>query len=325
MKHFSIKRYEANDYEQWNAFVSQAKNATFLFHRDFMEYHQDRFEDFSLMAFENEKLIAILPANKVQNTVYSHQGLTYGGLVYDDKLKLTSIIEIFKSVLSFLHSNNIEKVLIKLIPSIYHETPTEEINYALFLAEAKLIRRDSMSVIDLSKPYFISKTRKECIRRGIKNQLIIKEDLDFKAFWEEVLIPNLETKHQVKPVHTLEEITKLQQKFPNNIKHFNVYYKNKIVAGTTVFVSKQVAHPQYVSGNTEKNELGSLDFLYHHLITNVFKDIRFFDFGISNENEGKKLNKGLVFWKESFGASTLAHDFYEVETANFDKLNNVTL
>ncbi len=325
MKHFSIKRYEANDYEQWNTFVSQAKNATFLFHRDFMEYHQDRFEDFSLLAFENEKLIAILPANKVQNTVYSHQGLTYGGLIYDDKLKLTSIIEIFESVLSFLHSNNIEKVLIKLIPSIYHETPTEEINYALFLAEAKLIRRDSMSVIDLSKPYFISKTRKECIRRGIKNQLIIKEDLDFKAFWEEVLIPNLETKHQVKPVHTLEEITKLQQKFPNNIKHFNVYYKNKIVAGTTVFVSKQVAHPQYVSGNTDKNELGSLDFLYHHLITNVFKDINFFDFGISNENDGKKLNKGLVFWKESFGASTLAHDFYEVETANFDKLNNVTL
>ena len=325
MKKYIVKRYETKNHSDWNAFISTAKNATFLFNRDFMEYHSDRFEDYSLMIYEEEKLVCVLPANRVGVTIYSHQGLTYGGLIYNDKVKLTSVIEIFKNILSFLNSCKIEKVHIKLIPSIYHETPAEELNYALFLAEAKLVRRDSMSVIDLSKPYFISKNRKKHIRRGISNKLIIKEDLDFKLFWDGVLIPNLEKKHLVKPVHTLEEIINLQQKFPNNIRHFNVYLNDKIVAGTTIFVSKHVAHGQYISGNSDKNLLGSLDFLYNHLITNVFKEKRFIDFGISNEQDGKKLNEGLVFWKESFGSSTLVHDFYEVETANYIKLNSVAL
>ena len=323
MKNYTVRLYHKNDYEHWNVFIGLAKNGTFLFHRDFMEYHIDRFRDYSLIVLDNEKLVAVLPANVVGNEVFSHQGLTYGGLVYNEKLKLAAVIEIFKGILSFLNENKIEQLQLKLIPSIYHQKPAEELNYALFLAEAKLVRRDSLAVIDLSKSYTISKTRKECIRRGIKNNLVIKEELNFKLFWEEVLEPNLDRKHQAKPVHSIVEIEMLQQKFPNNIRHFNVYQDHKIVAGTTIFISENVAHPQYVSGMNNKNELGSLDFLYHHLITSVFKDKRFFDFGISNEEQGQKLNEGLVFWKESFGASIIVQDFYEVETINFTKLENV--
>jgi len=325
VKNYSVQKYQESDYEKWNAFIAQAKNATFLFHRDFMEYHKDRFEDYSLIVLNDEKWVAVLPANVVGNEVFSHQGLTYGGLVYNEKIKLASGIEIFKIVLSFLNENKIKKLQLKLIPSIYHQKPAEELNYALFLVEAQLIRRDSMAVIDLSKPYAISKTRKECIRRGIKNNLVIKEELNFKLFWEEVLEPNLYKKHQAKPVHTIAEIEKLQRKFPNNIRHFNVYRDDKIVAGTTIFISENVAHPQYISGMGNKNELGSLDFLYHHLITSVFKEKRFFDFGISNEEQGEKLNEGLVFWKESFGASTIVHDFYEVETSNYGLLDMVLI
>ena len=325
MKNYTVKLYQNDDYENWNAFIGQAKNATFLFHRDFMEYHNDRFQDYSLIVLDGEKWVAVLPANVVGNTVFSHQGLTYGGLVYKEKVKLASVIGVFKSILSFLNDNKIEKLQVKLIPSIYHQKPAEELNYALFLANAQLIRRDSLAVIDLSKPYKISKTRKECIRRGIKNNLVIKEELNFKLFWEVVLEPNLDKKHQAKPVHTVAEIGMLQQKFPDNIRHFNVYHKDKIVAGTTIFISENVAHPQYVSGMDNKNELGSLDFLYHHLITSVFKEKRFFDFGISNEEQGKKLNEGLVFWKESFGASIIIHDFYEVKTSNCGLLDTVLL
>jgi hypothetical protein len=325
VKNYTVRLYQENDYENWNAFIGQAKNATFLFHRDFMEYHKDRFQDYSLIVVDGEKWVAVLPANVVGNEIFSHQGLTYGGLVYKEKVKLASVIEIFKSILSFLNDSKVEKLQLKLIPSIYHQKPAEELNYALFLAEAQLIRRDSMAVLDLSKPYTISKTRKECIRRGIKNNLIIKEELNFKLFWKEVLEPNLDRKHQAKPVHTTAEIEMLQQKFPNNIRHFNVYQDDKIVAGTTVFISENVAHPQYISGMGNKNELGSLDFLYHHLITSVFKEKRFFDFGISNEERGRKLNEGLVFWKESFGASIIVHDFYEVKTSNYALLDTVLI
>ena len=126
-------------------------------------------------------------------------------------------------------------------------------------------------------------------------------------------------------MHSLEEINLLQANFPKNIRQFNVYFNDKIIAGTTIFESEQVAHAQYISAGENKNELGSLDFLYHHLLTQVFSKKMYFDFGISNENQGKKLNNGLSFWKESFGASTMVQDFYEVETSNFHLLENVLL
>jgi hypothetical protein len=325
VKNYYVKRYQKNDYSDWNSFIGQAKNATFLFHRDFMEYHKDRFEDYSLIVLNGEKWVAVLPANRVGNEVFSHQGLTYGGLIYNEKLKLASVIAIFKSVLSFLNENIIEKLQVKLTPSIYHQKPAEELNYVLFLVNARLIRRDSMSVIDLAKKKLIAKGRQEGIKKGQKNKLEIREVNDFEGFWNAILIPNLAQKHQSKPVHCVEEIVKLKALFPNNIRQFNVYENGIIVAGTTIFETLTVAHCQYISGKEDKNELGGLDLLFHHLITEVFNNKHFFDFGISNENQGRKLNNGLSYWKESFGASTVVQDFYEVETSNYGLLDTVLL
>lgn len=323
MKNYSVKRYQESNYGQWNTFVNQAKNATFLFHRDFMDYHKDRFEDFSLMVFKEEKLVGILPANRLGESVYSHQGLTYGGLVYGENLNLAPVILIFKAILFYLNENKITKIQLKTLPHIYHNKPAEELNYALFLAEAKLIRRDTLSVIDLSKQFQFSKIRKRGIQKGINNGLIIKEENNFESFWNQVLIPNLESRHNAEPVHTLEEIQLLKRHFDKNIRQFNVYFNNEIVAGTTIFESENVAHCQYISKFEKQQNLGSLDFLYDHLINKVFTHKRFFDFGISNENQGKTLNDGLSYWKESFGAGTIVHDFYEVETIHFSKLENV--
>lgn len=324
LKQYKIKKYDTSFYDIWNQFVAESKNGTFLFYRDFMEYHSDRFEDCSLLVFdEKNKLVAILSANRVGNELFSHQGLTYGGLVYKDNLKLEAIINILHDVLKFLNELNFEKITIKCIPSVYHVKPADEILYILFLLDAELKRRDSLAVIDLEKQNSISKGRMEGVSKGIKNDLKIIEESNFEKFWNSILIPNLDEKHSTLPVHSLKEIEYLHSKFPKNIRQFNVYKNNEIVAGTTIFESNQVAHAQYISANSSKNELGSLDYLYYHLMTNVFKDKKFLDFGISNENNGKILNSGLSFWKESFGASSIIQDFYEVEVSKYNNLQNV--
>lgn len=326
MEKYTIKLYEKQHYALWNNFISEAKNATFLFHRDFMEYHKDRFEDYSLLIFnEKQELVGVIAAHKVNNAVFSHNGLTYGGLLLKPKAKLIQALGMFKALLQFLNEKDIETLHIKEIPSFYCSDFSDELKYLLFLTNAKITRVDSLSTINLQKPYFITKTRRESVHRGKKNNLVIKEEIAFELFWNEILIPNLNKKHQAQPVHTAYEIKLLQQRFPNNIRHFNVYHNDRIVAGTTIFINNNVVHPQYVSGNAQKNELGSLDFLYHYLITNVFKDKEFFDFGISNEEGGTKLNSGLLFWKESFGAKTVAQQFYEVATKNYVLLDSVLL
>ena len=325
MKKYHVQKYKSENYVEWNEFVVNSKNATFLFHRDFMEYHQHRFEDFSLLIFDdNQNLKAILPANKLEDVVYSHQGLTYGGLVVNQKTKLQEVIEITFNLLRFLNENEISTLNLKQLPSFYTKFPSEEMEYLSFILNAKLIRRDSLSVLDLKTDYNFSKDRKQAINRGVKNGLIVKEESTFETFWNKILIPNLKQKHGAKPVHSLDEITFLKSKFPNNIRQFNVYKGDKIVAGTTIFIYDNVAKPQYISGNSDKNELGSLDFLYDFLIKE-FKHKSYFDFGPSNEENGRKIKEGILFWKESFGARTMIQNFYEIETKNFSLLEKVLL
>lgn len=326
MKTLSVRLYNKEYYHKWNEFVAQAKNATFLFHRDFMEYHQDRFQDFSLLIFdEKDNLKAILPANRVEDTVFSHQGLTYGGLIVNRKTKLSDFIILFQEVLKFLNENGIKNLEVKVLPLIYSDFPSDEIEYLAFLCKAELIRKDTLSTIDLESDFKYSHGRKQELTKANTLSFEVKEENDFDAFWNEILIPNLNEKHQAKPVHSLSEITLLKKKFPKNIRQFNVYLESKIVAGTTIFETERVAHSQYISGKLNSNTNLSLDFLHHHLITEVFRDKKYFDFGISNENQGQNINSGLLFWKESFGARTITQSFYRFDTKNYEKLNSVLL
>jgi hypothetical protein len=325
VKNYTVRHFISEDFEHWNAFISTAKNATFLFHRDFMEYHADRFQDYSLMVFEEEKLVALLPANKVDNVVHSHQGLTYGGLVLGKNAKLSTTIEVYKSVLKFLFENNIEKLSLKEIPSIYCTVFSDEINYLSHICKSQLLMKHAVSVISLKQDITISKSRRECINRGKKNNLIIKEETKFDVFWNQLLIPNLKEKYNAVPVHSADEISLLQKRFPDNIRHFNVYHNNELVCGTTVFITEKVVKPQYISGNENNNELGSLDFLYDFLINTFSKGKDYFDFGPSHENHGQNIVASINFWKESFGAKSVVQDFYEVETKNYTLLENILI
>lgn len=312
MKKYTVRQYSAEDFGLWNDFIAEAKNATFLFHRNFMEYHNDRFEDFSLLVFEDAKLLAVLPANKVGAELHSHSGLTYGGIIVDKDLKLQVFLDVFKEICQFLKPT-FNKVFFKIIPSIYNTHFSDELLYALFLTDAKLIRRDTLSVIDNSLAENISQKRKYEIRKGEKHNLEVRQTNDFSVFWNQILIPTLEEKHQTKPVHSLEEIQKLHQFFPENIKQFEVYFEGKIVAGTTVFETDNVVHIQYIGSNELRGKLGSVDYLFDYLIKEYKTKKKYFDFGTSNEQQGRVLNEGLTYWKESFGAKPLVQDFYELD------------
>lgn len=282
-----------------------------------MEYHQNRFEDFSLMVFKDNQLIALLPANVVGNQVYSHQGLTYGSFIVSEKAKLFSVTEAFKSVLEFLNSQGLLQLTIHIIPSFYCLLPSDELQYFLFRANAQLVKRDVMMVIDYTYKLKFQKKRREGINKAVRNGLVVKIDNDFDGFWTKILIPNLSNKYGVSPVHTLDEIKVLASKFPKNIIQVNVYKDDVIVAGTTVFLTKTTVHPQYVSANNNKNTYGSLDLLYDYLIELYKDDKNYFDFNTSSEDQGNVLNEGLIFWKESCGARAFTSDVYTIETEVF--------
>jgi hypothetical protein len=323
MQNLKVLRYKSSYKNEWNTFTVDSNQQTFLFQRDFMDYHSDRFHDYSLMIYKQDELVALLPANKVNDRVYSHLGLTYGGLIYNDSLKSKEAIDVLKTIMCYLNQNGIASLTLKELPYVYLNHPVNNpLAYLCFKVKAQLERMDMHSVLDLKfKAY--SRSRKNGYKRGVKHNLVVKETNDFSLFWNQILIPNLDLKHNVKPVHTLEEIQLLKSRFPKQIRQFNVYHNDVVVAGTTIFETKNVAHSQYISGNADKNILGSLDFLHHHLLEHVFAKKAYFNFGMSNENRGQSINEGLQYWKEGFGARSITQGFYKINTANYKLLEDV--
>lgn len=321
MSNYRVEKYTKENRLAWDTFISGAKNATFLFARDFMEYHSDRFTDYSLLVYKDDLLYAVLPANIVGDKLYSHKGLTYGSLVLSKSAKLLYTFEAFKALLAFLNAKAISTLELRNIPTFYNTMPSDELSYFLFKANATLIKRDALMVIDTSNKIKFQKNRREGINKAKRNGLTIAVDDNFEGFWNEILIPNLQKKHGVAPVHSLEEIQMLATKFPDHIKQVNVYKDNVIVAGTTLFLTKTTIHPQYVSGNSDKNAFGSLDLAYDYIINHFDSSKRYFDFNISSEENGTALNSGLIFWKESCGARTYVADNYLIDTACYKTLD----
>jgi hypothetical protein len=321
MSNYRVEKYTKENRLAWDTFISGAKNATFLFARDFMEYHSDRFTDYSLLVYKDDLLYAVLPANIVGDKLYSHKGLTYGSLVLSKSAKLLYTFEAFKALLAFLNAKAISTLELRNIPTFYNTMPSDELSYFLFKANATLIKRDALMVIDTSTKIKFQKNRREGINKAKRNGLTIAVEHNFEGFWNEILIPNLQKKHGVAPVHSLEEIQLLAAKFPDHIKQVNVYKDNVIVAGTTLFLTKTTIHPQYVSGNSDKNAFGSLDLAYDYIINHFDSSKRYFDFNISSEENGTALNSGLIFWKESCGARTFVADNYLIDTACYKTLD----
>jgi hypothetical protein len=311
-KTIDLIEYSQSKKLEWNLFISNSRSNVFMFNRAFMDYHADRFQDNSLMFYKNKKLIAVLPANLSQSVLYSHQGLSFGGLLLSNSTSIFDVLHIFDRITVYCKNNDILKLVYKAIPFIYHQKPMQEDLYALFRLGAKRIGCNLSSTIFLNEKLAFTESRKSGVRKARNASLNCKESVDFKAFWE-ILNENLTKNHGVKPVHSLSEIVSLHAFFPNEIKLFLCFEESKPVAGSVLFISHNVVHVQYISANDIGKQIGALDLLFDYLINNFFDEKYIFDFGHSNENGGQVLNEGLIFQKEGFGGRGHINEVYEIE------------
>ncbi len=296
----------------WNEFISKAKNSHFMFYREYVEYHADRFEDFSVLFYKNAKLIAVMPANIKNQVLYSHQGLTFGGIIVNNSITAIDMLEIFENLIKFMKNKGFHKFIYKCMPHIYHLQPAEEDLYALFINQARLVRRDISSSIILNNHIGYYRGKRSSIIKASKNNLEIFESQDYSAFWS-LLSTVLLNRHGTTPVHSYSEINLLSTLFPNNIKLFVVKKNDELLAGAVIYECNNVAHTQYLANSDLGRDLRALDFLIDYLITDVYANAKYFDLGTSNEDNGRFLNRGLIRQKSSFGARSVVHDFYELD------------
>lgn len=300
---YQLIRYNSNYKEKWDEFINKSKNGTFLLRRDYIEYHKDRFPDTSFLVFDTKENIIAVIAGTISGDIYhTHKGLTYGGWIIDRDSKVTDVIEYFKLLNKELGEIGVKEVIYKKIPYIYSKYPSDEDEYVLFNRLASKVESISISsTIDLEKELKFNKSRKSSISKSKRYNLVIDKNQNEKEFWK-ILEENLRKTHNTSPVHSLEEILYLKNKFPENIEIFTVKKEDEIIAGVVIYITDEVVHIQYISANEYGKEISALDYLFNYLIKEKFKNKKYFDFGTSTENGGKVLNEGLIFQKEGFGA-----------------------
>lgn len=306
-----IERYNNSKKETWDDFVTSSKNGTFLFCRDYMDYHADRFIDYSFMFYKNNKLLAVLPANADNDILFSHQGLTYGGFILSKDLKLKDLLVFSSEFLRVLKELSFIKFIYKCIPYIYHKQFADEDLYMLFKQSFTLSGRQVSSAMYLNDKIPFSENKIRNIKRLASDEFLFKASDDWQLFWD-ILENNLKTKYNTKPTHTLAEILLLKNKFPQNILLYGLYDLNgELASACVLYLTDKVLHLQYIASSFKYNELNVNDLLMSYVLDLDLAPI--FDYGISTESQGKILNENLLQHKEGFGLRAVMYDIYSLD------------
>ena len=308
-----IQRYDASMSSRWDDFVRASRNGTFLHQRGYMDYHSDRFDDCSLVASIDGKLCALLPACIEGDTLWSHRGLTYGGWIVPLKhFDVTVMMAVMDAAALWMKDNGIKRFVYKAIPHIYHRYPCEEDLYALFRHGASLTETNISTTIDLTCPLPLDRGNKSGANAARKAGIRVGESSDWEGYWQ-LLSSLLDERYDTRPVHSIEEITLLKGRFPNNIRLYTATLGTELLAGVVLYLSMPVAHCQYIGATPLGKESKALTLLFEHLINEYQRlGFRYFDFGISNEDHGRYLNEGLVRQKSRLGGRGIAYNIFEI-------------
>lgn len=315
VKALKIEAYTPNRKAEWDAFVDASRNGTFLLRRDYMDYHSDRFSDCSLIVWRDDKITALLPASAHGTEVRSHGGLTYGGLIfgYASDFSATAAIEIFNLIVAHYKASGFKSMIYKPIPHIYHKYPSEDDLYAVFRVGGQIEECNISSTIDLSCAIRFNEGSRGHIRKCGKLGITVSEESDFGDFWE-ILSTLLRERYGTAPVHTLEEITRLRNSFPDNIRLFCAREADgKAVGGVVVYDCGVCVHSQYTAASEKGKRLGVLAQIYDHIISQACSKARYFDFGSCNEEHGHYLNDGLLAQKNGMGGRGIAYQIYRID------------
>ncbi len=316
-KMIRIVKYCAGEKARWDQFVQDSRNGTFLFQRGYMDYHSDRFVDHSLL-FLNDKddLVALLPGNADGHVYHSHQGLTYGGFILPRQTHANTIEELFNATAGYLKAQGFHTWIYKQIPHIYHNVPSEEEEYFLWRMGAQMVvcNLACTILIDGAGTLPVQKRMMRKIRSLEKDGVRITIGAPLERFWP-LLERHLMEKHNARPVHSLQEMQLLQSRFPDNIVCATVESpQGELLAGVVAYDMGRVIHLQY-SSVSEAGEHMAAQACADYALLKHYRDranVRYFDFGTCNEEQGKVLNMSLVFFKECFGARGVAYKTWSI-------------
>jgi hypothetical protein len=313
----TVRSFAAAQADDWDDLVRRSCNGTFLHTRRFLSYHQDRFADQSLLLHDRRgQLVGVLPAAASPHdpeTIVSHPGLTYGGLVHDGSVRGPSMVTALQEAAEHYRALGYRRLDYKAVPGIYHREPADDDLYALFRLGARRDRSDLSATIDLSRRGRVSQQRARSRKVATAAAVTIGDSWDdSKEFWT-VLEANLAQRHGTAPVHSVGDIQLLRSLFPDDVILITARVGRELAGGTVLFATGPVLHMQYTATTSQGRAACVTDLVMERAIELARGGgYRYFDFGISTHSAGRILDEDLYRFKVSFGAGGVTYDHYQV-------------
>jgi len=320
-----VKAYHSSQMEEWDQFVSDSNNGTLFHTQKFLSYHpQDRFLFHHLMFYENTKLIAVLPAAFAQanKLLLSPMGSSYGGLVLSD-LSYLKTEEVVSSLIAYANAEKIGEIKLTPAPLVYQSRLTQDLDYALAFKGFEFEKHFISHVIEHgSNPNFIStfnERSKRYIRRCAEHPdlsiSICARPQDYAEVYP-ILLEN-KAKHNATPTHSLEELIKLQDLFPEAIKLFVARLKDKAIAASLVFsCNKNASIIFYNMLSYEFEKLRPIFFVMQEVVKwSIETGHHYCDIGVSQEPTHPNPmtpSYSLVEFKEKFNSKGFLRSTYRI-------------
>ncbi|MCI0472060.1 MAG: GNAT family N-acetyltransferase [Ignavibacteria bacterium] len=305
--------------------------------RDFLSHNYHMFYDYNFLAYndvfdkninwhhlifkKNNKITALLTGNErvteEGKTFVSTDGVSFGGFLWKDKVKIFDYIKCVSEFKNYLGNNGFNRCLIRNAPSLYLKNPNEEYEYALLLEGFNVSKYAITNIVDLNLFEFekLKNPKKRSIQKSEKNiQLeLIEEDVDIESLSDfyRILFENRKLK-DVKPTHTIEELVFLKNNLPDRIKLFKAMIGDDITGVCTLFLVKDdVVLNFYLAADEEHKKDRVSDYLLYKTIE-WSKQNRFRLYDIGTSNVGNMLLQGLFDFKKKFMADGYLRKTYSI-------------
>lgn len=308
---------------KWEYFVSHSDNGTLFQTRRFLSYHEtNKFEDASVCFMRKGSMFAVFPAVKIKidgiMTLYSHPGASYGGFVIGDKTGLEDIHEMVGQMIAYAEKSGCKQIIITQTPSYYFRKYSSYIDFSLHSHGFSFRKRELSSVLTLGSDYDSMFRKfpdelKRAVRKAEKSGLVFRKSGDIEDYFK-ILSNNLSMRHGVKPTHTIDELVKLFDLFPDKIKLYSVFKEREMVGGVVSFsCNSQVNLAFYIAHNHDFQKYRPVDLVITEMVRDSVRlGFDYLDFGTFTLN--MEPNWGLCRFKEKFGARGVFRDTFERRT-----------
>ncbi len=317
-----IIEYHPKWKEKWDKFVLESNNGTMFHLQQFFDYHTPgKFKFNHLMFVEKGEIKGVLPGSLLEGGIFeSPVGASYGSIVTPD-ITFKEALEYVNTLLEYGKKNGIKEFYLTPAPMIYEKYQNQNLDFAMLWLGFKFSLHYISSAIKLDKNRDIISRFHPTIRRNVRKSLSnsdIRVEINdrYDEFYP-ILLEN-KARHNVKPTHSYEDLIKLTELLPNNLKLFMVYYKDKPIAGSSMFFANNtVAICFYNMLYYEYQHLKPIQRVMYEVVKYCTENgYSYVDIGVSQDTKAANPmtpSVSLIDFKEKFDAKTIMRNTFHIK------------